>query len=588
MREFASTASQAFNQLTQRGRRVISAYSFALLLLASLDGIALFLVSKLFTANSTGQDLESSTNDNIKMLVAIIFLFIGRSVLSTLSSWLVLNELANQEVELGQKRLQQLNNAPLETRLDLNESDIFTAIDRAPQSLVHGFLMGTVNIFVQFFTGLVILGVVLFLQPTTAIVSTVFFVSIAIAQHRLLSAAQTRAGQTIYMKGNISYELLADYYHMNKLLQVSKSKTFDSVLRQQRLELGLARARQAFISTLPSHFMESMLAFGFVVVAASTWILEGEAAVLPALVIFAAAGFRLLPLVNRIQGLFLSATGSLPLAKQVFTEIPEGPKNHSHNSKVGPPSSSSADVISLVGVEFTYPSGNAPVLDDINLVFKEGLQYAIVGPSGSGKTTLVDICLGLLNPQKGEVLWNFQEPGDSFGYVPQDTHVSSASIAGNVALEWDSEVVDLDKVRNALSVAHLEEYFDLNLEDKRLNDNFNRMSGGQRQRLGLARALYRDSKLLVLDEATSSLDAITESKVMETVKRLRGTATVVIVAHRLSTIRDADQVVYLDNGKVLGIGTFAELEKTLPEFKEQVRLGQLTTEDPDYFDAGIL
>ena len=578
MREFVNTARQAFSQLTQRGRRVISAYTLALFLLASLDGIALFLVSKLFTANSTGQDLESSTNDNIKMLVAIIFLFIARSVLSTLSSWLILNELANQEVELGQKRLQELNNAPLETRLDLNESDIFTAIDRAPQSLVHGFLMGTVNIFVQFFTGLVILGVVLFLQPTTAIVSTVFFVSIAIAQHRLLSAAQTRAGQTIYMKGNISYELLADYYHLNKLLQVSKSKTFDSVLRQQRLELGLARARQAFISTLPSHFMESMLAFGFVVVAASTWILEGEAAVLPALVIFAAAGFRLLPLVNRIQGLFLSATGSLPLAKHALTKIPEGPKSHSHNSKVGPPITSSADVISLVGVEFTYPSGNAPVLDDINLVFKEGLQYAIVGPSGSGKTTLVDICLGLLNPQKGEVLWNFQEPGDSFGYGPQDTHVSSASIAGNVALEWDSEVVDLDKVRNALRVAHLEEYFDLNLEDKRLNDNFNRMSGGQRQRLGLARALYRDSKLLVLDEATSSLDAITESKVMETVKSLRGSTTVVIVAHRLSTIKDADQVVYLESGKVLGIGTFAELEKTLPEFKEQVRLGRLTIE----------
>ena len=125
-------------------------------------------------------------------------------------------------------------------------------------------------------------------------------------------------------------------------------------------------------------------------------------------------------------------------------------------------------------------------------------------------------------------------------------------------------------------MAHLEEYFDSNLEDKRLGENFNRMSGGQRQRLGLARALYRDSKILVLDEATSSLDAITESKVMETVKLLRGNTTVIIVAHRLTTIKDADQVIYLEGGKVLGIGTFTDLQRTLPQFEEQVRLGLLT------------
>jgi ABC-type multidrug transport system fused ATPase/permease subunit len=227
-------------------------------------------------------------------------------------------------------------------------------------------------------------------------------------------------------------------------------------------------------------------------------------------------------------------------------------------------------------VDFTYASGSTPVLEDINLCFREGFQYAIVGPSGAGKTTLIDICLGLLTPQKGEVLLNFKASGDSFGYVPQDTHISSASIAGNVALEWDSSVIDFDKVRDALSVAHLEEYFNSNLEDKRLNENFNRMSGGQRQRLGLARALYRDSKFLLLDEATSSLDAIMESKVMETVRLLRGNTTVIIVAHRLTTIRDADQVIYLDGGKVLGVGTFTELQSTLPEFEEQVRLGLLT------------
>jgi len=129
-----------------------------------------------------------------------------------------------------------------------------------------------------------------------------------------------------------------------------------------------------------------------------------------------------------------------------------------------------------------------------------------------------------------------------------------------------------------LTAAHLDEYLDSNLKDERLSENFNKMSGGQRQRLGLARALYRDSELLILDEATSSLDAITESKVMETVKSLRGRTTVIIVAHRLTTIKDADQVIYLDGGKVLGVGTFTELQRNLPQFEEQVRLGLLTDE----------
>jgi ABC-type multidrug transport system fused ATPase/permease subunit len=574
MRDIASLSRQGFNQLTQRGRIVLVAYLMALILLASLDGLALFLVSKLFAANSTSQELEIPTNSNILMLLVIILLFVSRSLLSGVSAWLSLNELAKQEVYIGQTQLKALQKAPLETRLRLKETDVFIAIDRAPASLIQGFLVPVVNFCAQCATGLVILGVVLAIQPTTAIVSFTYFSLIAAVQHRLLSNTQARSGQTILKGINGTHDLLGDYFHMNKLLQINESKTFDSALIKQRSELALARARQIFISSLPSHFMESMLALGFLVISGFTWWLEGEGAVVPALVIFAAAGFRLLPIVNRIQGLMLTAIGSAPLAREALKSIPEGSQNYSKMSIISP--TESDNVMELIGVDFTYSAGNDLVLKGINLEFKEGLQYAIVGPSGSGKTTLIDICLGLLAPQVGQVLWKFNQVQGTFGYVPQDTHISSASIAGNVALEWDLSVVDLDKVKDALCIAHLEEDFNSNLNEEKLHENFNRMSGGQRQRLGLARALYRESKILILDEATSSLDAITESKVMETVKSLRGSTTVIIVAHRLSTIKDADHVIYLGGGKVLGTGTFDELQSTLPEFKEQVRLGKLT------------
>jgi ABC-type multidrug transport system fused ATPase/permease subunit len=544
-----------------------------MVMIAGLDGIALFMLSKLLGPGFTSGDTNPASNSNLKLLVMILALFVLRSALSTLVGWVSAKEFAQQEVEIGQRRMESLHGATLETRLSLNESDFFTSVDRAPTTLINGYLIPVVNFCIEFITGLVIVGVVLLFQPVTAVVALTYFALVAVVQHKFLSASQARTGQVIFKNGNVTYELLADYFHMNKLLQVNESKTFDSTLRIQRTEFARARAIQGFTTSLPRYFMESSLALGFLVVAGATWLLVGEAEVVPALAIFAAAGFRMLPIVNRMQGLALSAIGCIPLARQALLPITARVKNESQTSINVPVDSSNA--LELIGVDFTYPSGDAPVLAGIDLHFKKGLQYAIVGPSGAGKTTLVDICLGLLAPQKGEVLWNIESSGDSFGYVPQDTHVSSASIAGNVALEWDSEAIDFDKVRHALSVAHLEEYFDSNLEDKRLNENFNRMSGGQRQRLGLARAVYRDSKFLVLDEATSSLDAITENKVMETVKLLRGNTTVVIVAHRLSTIKDADQVIYLEDGKVLGIGTFTELESTLPEFKEQVRLGKL-------------
>ena len=574
MREYVSIAQQGIRQLSQMGRRVLFMYFASMVAIAGLDGIALFLLSKLLTPGFTSGNSNPATDSNSELLVMILALFILRSALSTLIGWVSIKEFAQQEVELGQRRMESLNAAPLETRLALNESDFFTAVDRAPTSLINGYIIPIVNICIELVTGLVIIGVLFAFQPLTAIVALTYFALVAIVQHKLLSASQARTGQTILKNGNVTYELLADYFHMNKLLQVNESKTFDSSLKLQRTEFARARAMQQFTSSLPRYFMESSLALGFLVIAGATWLLLGESEVVPALAFFAAAGFRMLPIVNRIQGLALGAIGCIPVARQALLPITERVNNNSQTTMTKTVDSRNA--LELIGVDFTYASGSAPVLVGINLSFKEGLQYAIVGPSGAGKTTLIDVCLGLLTPQGGEVLWNLNASKDSFGYVPQDTHVSSASIAGNVALEWESAVIDLDKVREALRVAHLEEYLNSNLEDNRLNENFNRMSGGQRQRLGLARALYRDSKLLVLDEATSSLDAITESKVMETVKLLRGNTTVIIVAHRLTTIKNADQVIYLEGGKVLGMGTFTDLQRTLPQFEEQVRLGLLT------------
>jgi ABC-type multidrug transport system fused ATPase/permease subunit len=555
----------------------------SLIAIASLDGFALWLLSRLLDESKYSKK-ASDINESIVILVlAIVGLFILRSVLSTASTWISLREFAEQEVEIGQKRFRSLHNAPLENRLELNQSDYFTAVDRGPTSLVQGFLLSIVTACAEAVSGLVILSVVLVLQPVTAAVAFVYFVAIAIVQHKFLSSAQDRAGRIVFKNGNGTYDLLSDYYNMDKLLHVSESRSFESSLRSQRSALALARAKQGFIASLPRYFMEAMLAFGFLVIAGVTWAVSGQENVVPALAIFAAAGFRLLPIVNRIQGLMLSAIGYAPLAREALSPIATKEskvKTRTFISRTdlgngSQTNESTLPLLRILDVSFRYPTGESDVISNVNLDIFPGRQYAVVGPSGSGKTTLMDLILGLLSPVEGELVWNCSEADLNLGYVPQDTHVSSATVGGNVALEWDLKSVNNEKIRSALHDSQLSAHFSETLGNDELNSRIEKMSGGQRQRLGLARALYRNSNFLILDEATSALDAVTESQVMDTVRALRGNSTVVIVAHRLSTIKDADQVIYLDNGKILGSGTFAELQGRVPQFEKQVRLGQL-------------
>jgi ABC-type multidrug transport system fused ATPase/permease subunit len=209
-------------------------------------------------------------------------------------------------------------------------------------------------------------------------------------------------------------------------------------------------------------------------------------------------------------------------------------------------------------------------LRQISLELEQGKQYALVGPSGAGKTTLVDLLLGLLVPQSGSIRLC---PTIRTAYVPQDTYIASLPLRNNVALQWSDEHIQSDRIANALHRAGLQDFTTRIADDTALDPTA--LSGGQKQRIGLARALYMDANLYIFDEVTSALDMETERRIYETIDALRGRATVVIVAHRLSTVQRADTVFYLDNGMIAGAGTFAELSDSLPTFRRQIELSQI-------------
>jgi ABC-type multidrug transport system fused ATPase/permease subunit len=551
--------------LSREGKQVLFLYGFGLILLTGLDATALYFVSQVFTASSGGESIEISSGGRI--LLSVIALFSLRTVCSTLISWVSIKRFALEEVRIGTSNFNVLMGKSWNDRVDSSVTDLYNGIDRGPTNMVQGMLITVVTIFSEAVTAVLILGALLFLQPTTAVIATMYFAIVAYIQHRLLSQSSSKAGETSNTNVNYVYEILSDAHSLSKLLSISPSLSLSSQLEEKRKALALARGQVVFLGMLPRYFMELILSVGLAAIAGGTYAISGAGATVAAVTVFAAAGFRLLPIVNRIQALILQLFSTAPTAQLSLlghtAPKPEEPNDPTDNSHA----------LELKDISFQYPSSTTKVLANINLSLQTGLQYAIVGPSGAGKTTLVDVCLGLLQPQEGTV----QTSSAAIAYVPQDTHVARLSLQQNIALEWDRAAVNDSSVNSAIKKAQLSHMLDGRSATDALSEQG--LSGGQKQRIGLARAIYRNPSLLFLDEVTSALDAETERAVMSSIESLRGTTTVVIVAHRLSTVQHADQVIYLDSGRVLGVGTFEELRKSIPQLQRQIELGTLNLLD---------
>jgi ABC-type multidrug transport system fused ATPase/permease subunit len=554
-------------RLNRRGRRTLQLYTIGLVLTAGLDGVALLLLSQLM---ERGQTAGTQVGDHLVPTAGIIGLFVLRSFVSTGVSWFGMTVFSEQEVRIGQENFATVASSHWQSRFQSQSSDLFSKVDRGPYQLVQGLLIMAATAAAELSSAVVLLCVLLFLQPTTAIVAVVYFVAIAFLQHQWLSMKTTKAGETVVREQREIYMILDDAWRLGKVLTVMPSKTLLTQLGVSRQRLARARAVVNFMESLPRYVMESTLAIGFVVVGLFTYLIAGEDQVVPALAIFAAAGFRLLPTINRIQGLILGLYGKDPQAREAFLSSEQFERKIVESEKVETASMDPDVLIKLSGVSYSYnslTSQTSEALREVSLEIHRGMQYALVGPSGSGKTTLVDLCLGLLEPTTGRIE---RTCGLPLGYVPQDTQLLTGSVSQNVALEWSDAEIDVRNVDQALKDARAQ---DLSLSRPILNNTA--ISGGQRQRLGISRALYRSPELLVLDEPTSALDAVTESEVMACINQLKTKMTVLIVAHRLSTIKDADQIIYLDHGRVLGVGTFEELKDSVPEFKQQIEAGTL-------------
>ena len=237
--------------------------------------------------------------------------------------------------------------------------------------------------------------------------------------------------------------------------------------------------------------------------------------------------------------------------------------------------------IKMEDVSFAYPGSAVKAVDNLSVRIREGEIVALVGPSGAGKTTLVDLMLGILKPDSGKIQISGLAPLEavskwpgSIGYMPQDILVINGTVRENVMLGYDPDLALEDKVSEALTISQLTQFVSElpNGLDQEMGERGTKMSGGQRQRLGIARAIFTSPRVLVLDEATSALDGETEANISNALRQLGGNVTVVLIAHRLTTVRSADRVIYIDKGKVIAQGTFEEVRATVADFDRQANL----------------
>lgn len=568
MRETWQLVREGLALFTRRGRIVLWLYGISLVLLAALDAAALFLLARVFNLGSIVGSSQIVVNTTATSLLLILLLFCLRSALSSVMTYVALKQGAHEETLIGDRALTTLINPRTQLSGD-GLGDFYNSVDRGPKELVL-IIFHAVTVPCEALTAVAIIAALVVYQPVTAFVALLYFVVVAVIQQLFLSKRSSLIGETLVVHVNSVYQSLAD---IQGLRQILHSDSITSVLENTthgRRRLAQARAMQTFISTLPRYFLEVILAIGLLIVGGSTYVLSGPPAALAATSLFVAAGFRLLPIVNRIQALSLAILAYAPTARLALRRY------HTVPAPLYPAPLDSRNIVELQNVSFAYTTlssetrATSDVLRRISLNLQRGRQYALVGPSGAGKTTLVDLLLGLLVAQSGSVRLS---PTIRTAYVPQETYIASLSLRQNVALRWSDEQIQNERVVTALEHAGLHDFISRIDDDTRLDATA--LSGGQKQRIGLARALYSDANLFIFDEVTSALDMETEQQVYETVNGLRNQATVVIVAHRLSTVQRADAVFYLDNGTITGSGTFAELSESLPSFRRQIELSQI-------------
>jgi ABC-type multidrug transport system fused ATPase/permease subunit len=562
-------------------------------LAAALEGLAGTLVLALLTtmlqpgAGSHGRladaiRLRISGVDDGRALLTLAacaaVVHIGKNVLLVILAWWRTRIVAADSAALATRLLRAYMAAPWPFHLRRGSAGLIENVRDSTRPF-FGVFEAASSVLTDGAVMLALCAVALAAAPlavTGAAVILTFAMAVAL---RLGRRGQHRAGGRHFELGEALYRHLQ--HSLGALREVrilGRAQFFTDAFARDARAAARLEARRGVIDAIPRLLLETMFVGGLL-----TLIViyggHGDRAVLPVVSLYAYAGFRLVPAAHRITQETSRIRWSLSASESLTRDLRQ--LNDGDRRADMPDRLEVRDRIDAVGIAFTYEGAHAPVLRDVTFSVRRGESIAIVGATGAGKTTLLDIVIGLLAPSGGRVAVDGVSIDGresawqrSIGYVPQVPFLLDDTLRHNIALGLADERIDPDALAAAVTVAHLDAVIAALPDglDTMVGERGARLSGGERQRVAIARALYSSPALLIFDEATSSLDPATEREMAAALDRLRGTRTILVVAHRLTTIERCDRVLLLENGCIAAAGPYLDLVADSAAFRRVAAL----------------
>lgn len=529
------------------------------------------------------------TQGLLLLVIFVLAVFIIKAVIAITLVRVLSRFIAVVEVRNARSIADFLLRGSLGNAKKFSKAEFQYAITVSSNWAFTGILNNVANIISETFLLVIIAIAFIAINPVAALFAFLYFAGVMVLMQYFIGRSLKKAGEDA-AQGNVeANNAVSDTLDTFREISVlAKQDLFVDRINNSRFRLASSGATVAFLGGMPRYIIETALILGVVMLVGQQLLTGQLASGLATLGVFLTGGVRimasLLPLQTAFAALKVNAEQSKlahRLLGQVRDFVPE---------KIDPGAASAVDTevglpVSVTKAHFRFDGDSHDTIKGVSLEIPAGQYAAIIGPSGAGKTTLVDLMLGLVRPSRGDVRIGTLEPNvlrtlapGLVSYVPQKPGLVSGSIAENIALGVHPDHIDYDLVRESVDAAFLTDFIDT-LPDglhTSVGKQVDSLSGGQIQRIGLARALYARPRLLILDEATSGLDAGSEAFIGQSLEKLHGKVTVIVIAHRLSTVQHADNVHVLENGKITASGDFKTVQATVPMVAEYVKLMSFT------------
>lgn len=489
---------------------------------------------------------------------ALIALLVG-NVFRAVSSFLLLRFAQMQNHYLAERVFKHYLKQPYEYFLEQNSSDLTKLVLGEVGQLVGGLYVPAIRAFGRFCTVIAIVFLLLFVNVKVALTMLLVMSIYYLTVYKSFKNSLMRLGTERVEVNKARFRLVSESSGGIKAIKLAgKERIYAKLFKEPSVRLARIVSTSASYGELPRFLLE-VIAFGGMLIIVIFFIMqEGHSKAISLASLYAFSGYKLMP---ALQEIFLAIT-KVKFALPVLFQVENSLKGYDEGEELQLPSNKIQvrEVIELRDVSFSYKDSLGYVLRDINIEIKAKTTVGIVGVTGSGKSTLVDIILGLLTPREGDLVvdgekidfTNTRNWQCNIGYVPQSIYLSDDTILKNIAFGVPEDSIDIKRVEDVARLAQIDDFIKNQLDkgyQTRVGERGVRLSGGQIQRIGIARALYDDPELLVFDEATSALDFETERSVIQALENLAGKKTIIMIAHRLETLHKADKIIKIKNGK---------------------------------------